>query len=243
MNVSSAAIFQKIHLDPNYLPRKISNIHFYDNRQRTKFFQFVAPNSEFIYYLWLIIIKIERKNCIVKREIAFYKSSPVDKYHLPQINFEKVFLGCGLNNNCPLTRQISVAHISQFKIFILQNFISKHSSAWSHQLTTRGQSIINVQIYFDQLFRGHKKQFSDQFLELDNKWMIEIGSNTCDTRGLRHLNGQKGTLINTYLSIYMWYTHFNCFLVEIEPKTTQNMRLFNWFCGIFLIIIISLLFV
>jgi hypothetical protein len=45
----------------------------------------------------------------------------------------------------------------------------------------RGQSIINVQIYFDQLFRGHKKQFSDQFLELDNKWMIEIGSKTCDT--------------------------------------------------------------
>jgi hypothetical protein len=32
-------------------------------------------------------------------------------------------------------------------------------------------------------------------------------------------------------------------LAEIEPKTTQNMRLFNRFCGIFLIIIISLLFV
>jgi hypothetical protein len=49
------------------------------------------------------------------------------------------------------------------------------------QETIRGRSIIYVQTYFDQLFRGHKKQFSDQFLELNNKWMIEIGSNTCDT--------------------------------------------------------------
>jgi hypothetical protein len=35
--------------------------------------------------------------------------------------------------------------------------------------TFRGQNIIYVQTYFDQLFRGHKKQFSDQFLELDNE--------------------------------------------------------------------------
>jgi hypothetical protein len=48
-------IFQKIHLDPNYLPRKISNIHFYNNRQKTKNFQFITPNLEFIYYLWLFI--------------------------------------------------------------------------------------------------------------------------------------------------------------------------------------------
>jgi hypothetical protein len=32
-------IFHKIHLDPNYLPRKISKIHYYDNRQKTKFFR------------------------------------------------------------------------------------------------------------------------------------------------------------------------------------------------------------
>jgi hypothetical protein len=35
----------------------------------------------------------EEKNCIVERENAFFKSSPVDKYHLPQMNSEKVFLG------------------------------------------------------------------------------------------------------------------------------------------------------
>jgi hypothetical protein len=27
-----------------------------------------------------------RKNCIVERENAFFKSSPVDEYHLPQMN-------------------------------------------------------------------------------------------------------------------------------------------------------------
>jgi hypothetical protein len=30
----------------------------------------------------------------VGRENAFFKSSPVDEYHLPQMNSEKVFLGC-----------------------------------------------------------------------------------------------------------------------------------------------------
>jgi hypothetical protein len=51
-------LFQKNYLDPNYLPRKISNIHFYDNR-KINFFQFMTPNLEFIYYLWLLIIKME----------------------------------------------------------------------------------------------------------------------------------------------------------------------------------------
>jgi hypothetical protein len=32
-----------------------------------------------------------------------------------------------------------------------------------------------------QLFRRHKKLFSNLFLELDNKWTIETCSNTCDT--------------------------------------------------------------
>jgi hypothetical protein len=39
----------KNHLDRNYLPRKISTLHFYDNRQKTNFFQFITPNLEFIY--------------------------------------------------------------------------------------------------------------------------------------------------------------------------------------------------
>jgi hypothetical protein len=34
-----------------------------------------------------------RKNCIVEWENAFFKSSPVDEYHLPQMNSEKNFLG------------------------------------------------------------------------------------------------------------------------------------------------------
>jgi hypothetical protein len=36
----------------------------------------------------------EEKNCIVERENAFFKSSPVDEYHLRQMNSEKVFFGC-----------------------------------------------------------------------------------------------------------------------------------------------------
>jgi hypothetical protein len=36
----------------------------------------------------------EDKNCIVEWENAFFKSSPVVEYHLPQMNFEKVFFGC-----------------------------------------------------------------------------------------------------------------------------------------------------
>jgi hypothetical protein len=33
------------------------------------------------------------KDCIVEREDAFFKSSPVDEYHLPQMNSEKLILG------------------------------------------------------------------------------------------------------------------------------------------------------
>jgi hypothetical protein len=61
-------------------------------RQSTKifFFQFICPNLEFIYYLLLSIMKMksfkEEQNCIVERENALFKSSPVDVYHLPQMN-------------------------------------------------------------------------------------------------------------------------------------------------------------
>jgi hypothetical protein len=53
-------------------------------------------------------------------------------------------------------------------------FLHKNALKWLifrvfGNFTVRGRSIINVQVYFDQLFRGHKKQFSDQFLVLDNK--------------------------------------------------------------------------
>jgi hypothetical protein len=47
--------------------------------------------------------------------------------------------------------------------------------------TTRFLSAICGYPHLKQLFRRHKKQFSDLFLELDNKLMIEICSNTCDT--------------------------------------------------------------
>jgi hypothetical protein len=36
----------------------------------------------------------EKKTCIVEWEIAFFKSSPVDEYHPPQMNSEKVFFMC-----------------------------------------------------------------------------------------------------------------------------------------------------
>jgi hypothetical protein len=35
---------------------------------------------------------VESKNCIVERENAFFKSSPVDEYHLP--HSEKSFFWC-----------------------------------------------------------------------------------------------------------------------------------------------------
>jgi hypothetical protein len=34
------------------------------------------------------------KNCIVERGNALFKSSPVDEYHLSQMNSEKVFFEC-----------------------------------------------------------------------------------------------------------------------------------------------------
>jgi hypothetical protein len=37
----------------------------------------------------------KEENCIVERKNAFIKSSPVDEYHLPRMNSEKVFLGVG----------------------------------------------------------------------------------------------------------------------------------------------------
>jgi hypothetical protein len=48
-----------------------------------------------IFHKWKVKWRVKRrKNCIVERENAFFKSSPVDKYHLPQINSEKVCFGC-----------------------------------------------------------------------------------------------------------------------------------------------------
>jgi hypothetical protein len=45
-----------------------------------------------------------RKNCIVERKNAFFKSSPVDEYHLPQMNSEKIFfLGAGNFESVALT--------------------------------------------------------------------------------------------------------------------------------------------
>jgi hypothetical protein len=43
-----------------------------------------------------------RKNCTVERENAIFKSSPVDEYHLPQMNSEKVFFGCTEDNKRPI---------------------------------------------------------------------------------------------------------------------------------------------
>jgi hypothetical protein len=70
----------KIHLDPNYLPRKISNIHFYDSRQKTKFFQFITPNLEFIYYLWFLIIKMES---FKEEKIVSWSGKMLFSNHLP----------------------------------------------------------------------------------------------------------------------------------------------------------------
>jgi hypothetical protein len=76
-------IFQKIHLGPNYLPRKIANIHFYNNRQKTNFLQFIAPNLEFIYYLWLLTIKMESYK---EEKIISWSGKIRFSNHLPQMN-------------------------------------------------------------------------------------------------------------------------------------------------------------
>jgi hypothetical protein len=67
MNISSAAIesLKKNHLDPNYLPRKILSIHFYNNRQKLKFFQLISPNLELIYYLLIIKMESHKEEKIV----------------------------------------------------------------------------------------------------------------------------------------------------------------------------------
>jgi hypothetical protein len=45
--------------------------------------------SNHFYESYEVIKFWRRKNCIVERENAFFQSSPVDEYHLPQMNFEK----------------------------------------------------------------------------------------------------------------------------------------------------------
>jgi hypothetical protein len=84
------------------------------------------------------------------------------------------------------TMRIRPYQFSRLKIFHTKIF-----------LIPRFLSVICGYPHFKQLFRRHKKQFSDLFLEFDNKFMIEIYSNTCD----KHL------------------------LTEIVPKTTQNIQL------------------
>jgi hypothetical protein len=68
-----------------------------------------------------------------------------------------------MNPNCKLKNYLC------FHLVFYVGLCAMHWIQINLQFTDRGQSIINVQIYFVQLFRGHKKQFSDQFLELDNK--------------------------------------------------------------------------
>jgi hypothetical protein len=71
---------KKIHLDPNYLPKKISNIHFYDNRQKINFFQFITPNLEFINYFELLIIKMES---YIEEEFVSWSGKMRFSNHLP----------------------------------------------------------------------------------------------------------------------------------------------------------------
>jgi hypothetical protein len=105
MDISSAAnenFKKKNHLDPNYLPRKISSIQFYDNRKKKQFFSIYC--IKFRVYLLFVTFNhnngelLRRKICIMERENAFFKSSPVDENHLPQMNSEKVFFGCRVLN-------------------------------------------------------------------------------------------------------------------------------------------------
>jgi hypothetical protein len=85
----------------------ISNIHFYDNRQKTKKFQFITPNLEFIYYLCLLIIKMEsykeEKIVLWSGKMLFSNHLWEDEYHLLQMNSKKVFFGC-IGNEEPVTR-------------------------------------------------------------------------------------------------------------------------------------------
>jgi hypothetical protein len=87
MNISSTAneSFEKNYLDANYLPRKISNIH-YDNRQKTIFFfHFFTPNLEFIYFyhFHFIIILIIKMESYKEEKIVSWSGKMHFLNHLP----------------------------------------------------------------------------------------------------------------------------------------------------------------
>jgi hypothetical protein len=62
-----------------------------------------------------------RKYCIVERENAFFKSSPLDEYHLPQMNSEKVFFWVHsiMVRKYRMAENLACFHVS--KLFIAKN--------------------------------------------------------------------------------------------------------------------------
>jgi hypothetical protein len=65
----------------------------------------------------------------VERENAFFKSSPVDEYHLPQMNSEKVFFGCGAGPIVRVVKKNTVIKIRNLSTRIYEengeNFLKK----------------------------------------------------------------------------------------------------------------------
>jgi hypothetical protein len=109
-------------------------------------------------------------------------STPFDRTPIAQIPFDQkyVWLNCRLTEGCltvnSFYRKKVICPKTKF-IKYLENDHLTENLIW----TTRFLSVICGYLQLKQLFRRHKKQFSDLFLELDNKFMIGICSNTCDT--------------------------------------------------------------
>jgi hypothetical protein len=54
---------------------------------------------------------------MMERENVFFKSSPEDEYHLPQINFEKVYFGC--RNKGAQSKNSNELHSRMFELLKL----------------------------------------------------------------------------------------------------------------------------
>jgi hypothetical protein len=72
-------------------------------------------------------------------------------------------------------------HISIIHLISSSKNKSKNCFCVSWKVGLDEDSHIATWVLYVAILIRHKKQFSDLFLDLDNEWMIEICSNTCDT--------------------------------------------------------------
>jgi hypothetical protein len=177
----------------NYLPRKISSIYFYDNRQKSNFFQFITPNLEFR----VKMEKKRRKSCIVERENAFFKSSLVDEYHLPQMNSEKVFFLGAVTQKTFLRR--ATFRIPNFKVMRVRH-INKLHTLWPIELTN-SRSL---------LLKNDGVRLNFEWLPNNFYWKINIFLFNCLSRKL-------------FLSSFAYFWFHSTILCCLATQNTKNI--------------------